>query len=182
MSHLGEKCRLSAGETPRDREGGREGGRLRAGLQVQLRQIAHSEVKQYRKLGDGNFKTNAYMSPERQCICFNYHYYILESKWLPYYLLLQNIVTKWATFTQGLHYNLSFIRLPLSAKCLKVQFRFHERNMPAIYFEGGNRYRYVCMLMLTNLMLSLDKQRQKKNSQQAPIRDVVKKLHLDSNY
>lgn len=62
MSHLDEKCWLSAGERPGDREGGWEGGRLRARLQVQLRQITHCKAKQYRKLTNRDFKTNVFLS------------------------------------------------------------------------------------------------------------------------
>lgn len=47
-------------ETRRQR--GREGGRLRARLQVQLRQITHCKAKQYRKLRNQDFKTNVFLS------------------------------------------------------------------------------------------------------------------------
>lgn len=62
MSHLSEKCKLSTRERPRHGEGRTEGGRLLAGLQVQMRQITNREVKYYRKLEIVAFKTNAIIS------------------------------------------------------------------------------------------------------------------------
>lgn len=48
-----------------DTQRGREGGRHLAGLRVQLRQITQRKMKQYRKLGDVDFKTNAHLSPAK---------------------------------------------------------------------------------------------------------------------
>lgn len=62
MSHPGEKCRLSDGERPGDR--GVEGGRLLAGLQVQLRQftLCKGVIPEIRRCGLQNKRP---LSPEK---------------------------------------------------------------------------------------------------------------------